>query len=224
MSPDVEFSGGREHHSVIFVVSGPSGSGKETAIHYLMAKHGVERVVTLTTREQRKGEVAGQPYEFVDNREFVRRGLAGELLEFVRTYGTNAYASPASLLGEDGASAECVLEMDPQGYVELKAKSNRKVVGIFLVPRSLDTLERRIATRSSVSDLDARLQVVSSQFIFSTLYEYCIINDEISDLYALLDAIVLIERARARAAQTSQDLVDEARRREYARLLDETNE
>lgn len=207
-------------HSAIFVVSGPSGSGKETAINYLMNTHGVDRVVTLTTRKIREGEVPGEQYEFVDDAEFVRRGIDGRLLEFNRTYGSDVYASPSSLLVEGDVPSECVLEMDPQGYVELKTKSRRKVVGIFLIPPSLAILHDRITSRASVSNLDARLQVVSSQFVFSTLYEYCVVNDAIDDLKKTLDAIVLVERARSIGLHLADDLLTEARRREYQRLLE----
>jgi guanylate kinase len=220
MSPDDALRhGGAPSNSTIFVVSGPSGSGKETAIHYLMAKHGVERVVTLTTRKLRKGEVSGQQYEFVDNAEFVRRGINGDLLEFNRTYGSHAYASPSSLLSEDGAPAECVLEMDPQGYVELKERSNRRVAGIFLVPPSLQTLRERITARSAVADLDARLRVASGQFVYSSLYEYRILNDNLNDLHAMLDAIILTERMQSLAGVAVRTMLDEARRREYESLL-----
>ncbi|MDX8149889.1 hypothetical protein SK854_47775 [Lentzea sp. BCCO 10_0061] len=224
MSSDVVHTyHGAPDNPTIFVVSGPSGSGKETAIHYLMAKHGVERVVTLTTRKLRDGEVSGQQYEFVDNEEFVRRGIAGELLEHVRTYGSDAYASPASLLSSENAIAECVLEMDPQGYVELKEKSDRKVIGVFLVPPTLQTLKDRIIARSSVPNLDARLHAATSQFVFSNLYEYRILNDGINDLHEALDAIIMIERMKSSAAGAVREMVDEARRIEYLDLLGDSD-
>ena len=72
---------------VLFVVSGPSGSGKGTLLDHLGADAGVARVPTFTTRAPRPGEEPGVDYVYLDDAEFWRRVEAGDIFEYTRTYG-----------------------------------------------------------------------------------------------------------------------------------------
>lgn len=210
--------------STIFVVSGPSGGGKGTAISYLVEHHRLRHVTTATTRQPRRDEVDGRDYHFFGVQEFVARGQRDEFFEYVRTYGTNAYAAPSSLLFDDSDVPESVVELDPQGFIELKARSVRRVVGLFLMPPSYDEMRKRILSRSPVDDLSARVDVAANQLVLSTLYDYATINGSKARLHKFIDSMIDVERSRRDARWLARELVRSARHAAYSRLQIESEE
>src|SRR5258708_5573482 len=114
---------------LLFVVSGPSGSGKGTATRWLVANGPLERITTYTTRRRRPTEVDGVDYHFVDEDELHHRHEQGLIFEYTRTYSDSLYGSPAAML--DAADPRpLVVELDPAGFVRTRAASARRVVGI----------------------------------------------------------------------------------------------
>ena len=82
--------------AVLLMLSGPSGVGKTTVAHRLLAKNiNLSRVVTCTTRLPREGESDGVDYHFLEEKEFQRRVEAGKFLEHAVVYGCLLYTSPS---------------------------------------------------------------------------------------------------------------------------------
>ena len=147
-------------------------------MNHLLAE-GLTKVVTYTTRAPRADEVEGVDYRFISEETFREYHTAGRFLEFNRTYGSSAYASPFELLDYDDATTAQVVELDPEGFFFLKSHSSRRVVGIFLLPPSIEEIDLRITLRSDDVDREARLVAAHQQIASAWQYDYVISNREL---------------------------------------------
>jgi guanylate kinase len=183
---------------LLFVVSGPSGSGKETVIaHLTQVVPGLERITTFTTRPMRPGETEGAPYHFVSDAEFERKLAAGELCESERVYGSYRYGSPREVLTGQ-THGDAIIELDPNGYRYLKRSRSAPTVGIFLLPPNLSTLGERITQRYPETDVAARLEIARTQILQAGDYDYLLMNDDRAT--CLGEARIICEAERARYA------------------------
>jgi len=82
----------------LFIISGPSGAGKGTALDWMVLSGLVRRVPTYTTRAARPTERDGIEYNFVSDEAFTKLREEGQLIEYTRTYSDSYYGSPRELL------------------------------------------------------------------------------------------------------------------------------
>src|SRR5262245_8460531 len=143
---------------LMLVLSSPSGAGKTTLSRRLLqSDSGVELSVSVTTRTQRPGEVDGRDYHFIDATRFDAMVEAGELLEWAQVFGTRsctprAPVKAALVLGRYGLCDidwQVTQQMQEQ---QLKKKTGRDLVSIFVLPPSVPDLEQRLPTRAQDSD------------------------------------------------------------------------
>jgi guanylate kinase len=173
----------------LLVVSGPSGSGKQTAIDHLRsAPISLEHVVTYTTRNPRMGEVDGVSYRFTTEKEFWALVEAGQIFEYTRTYGDSLYGSPTEL-AEPSSDHPQICELDPVGLIRLKRFTRRPIVSLFILPPSLEVLAQRVRQRSNDSNLEVRLAVAKQQIEMAAAYDYIILNDRLDEFLVELSAI-----------------------------------
>ena len=165
---------------ILFVISGPSGSGKGEALSILRDELSISQVVTWTSRPPRPQEINGVDYNFVSPEEFTALADDGRFLEFNRTYGAHAYGSPSTILSFVEDTPAQVMELDPEGFLFLKANSTRRIIGLFICPASIAQLDERIRSRAPVNDLENRLQTARRQIRLSHVYDFVFSND--SDL------------------------------------------
>lgn len=137
---------------LLIVISGPSGAGKGTALDHATRTLPLRRVPTYTTRPMRQGEKNGIDYEYVDEEEFLQLHAAGVIFEYTRTYSRSYYGSPSALLHDD-IQDPLIVELDPNGFVRVRAASARRVVGIFVATSSESELRARLAARAQDSDI-----------------------------------------------------------------------
>lgn len=169
-------------HGRLFVISAPSGTGKGTIINEILKKR--DKIVTsisATTREPREGEKDGEAYYFITKDTFCEMIEKGEFLEHAEFVG-NYYGTPRSaILKNIESGIDTILEIDVQGAKQVKA-SMPEAVMIFIIPPSMDELERRLRSRGTDSEqsLTARLDRAKEELAESGLYEYNVVNDEIA--------------------------------------------
>jgi len=194
----------------VFIVSGPSGVGKSSIIHAVLARRPSLRLsVSTTTRPPRPGEVDGVDYHFVSLEDFERRIREGDFLEWARSYD-NYYGTGAheiERIQADGCHA--LLDVDTQGAQQVQA-GHRGAVYIFIAPPDLDTLEARLRGRGTETEevLQKRLARAADEISRSHLYEHLIVNqvveDAVQEFLAIIDREaerpVAFERSGARAA------------------------
>ena len=197
---------------LLFVVSGPSGSGKGEAIRILTEQLDLARTTTYTTRPARPGEVDGRNYWFLSLERFWALESEGRFLEYNQTYGSHIYASPAELRAFGDSTPDAVVELDPDGYQLVRRFSARRVIGLFLLPPSIDTLMARINERSPEADLDERMEVARRQLAQAWNYDQLLVNESLGELEDDLRACVETYRSHQRATRHLLSSLAELRR------------
>jgi guanylate kinase len=174
----------------LFVLAAPSGAGKTTLVHALVARNpDLKFSISYTTRERRKNEEHGRDYFFVDKDEFLRLQEAGELLEsamvFDNYYGTSRSQVDQHL--KNGRSV--VLEIDWQGAQQVR-ESMPSAVTVFIMPPSITELERRLRDRKTDTDevIARRLTDALGDMSHWNEFDYVIINDDLGQAVSRLQA------------------------------------
>lgn len=164
---------------ILLVVSGPSGVGKSSVVDGLLEETGAAFSVSATTRPPRSGEVDGEDYHFVSPAAFDRLIDDGELLEWAE-YGGYRYGTPrAPVLEHLEAGENVVLDIENNGAHQVKAAFPEAVL-VFIVPPSIDELERRLRSRGDTSDeaVRKRLSVAESQIADAEgSFDHLVVND-----------------------------------------------
>jgi len=190
---------------LVFVVCGPSGSGKSTLLEALLEREPKLRFsVSMTTRAPRAGEADGRDYFFVDPARFQAAREAGELLEWAEVHG-QLYGTPRGPLERQReAGQEVVLDIDVQGAAQVREKL-ADAIFIFVQPPSLAVLEERLRARGteSAEQIARRLQTAQEEFRHQHEFDYLVVNEDLQEALADLQAIVRAERCRVRSSGQS---------------------
>ena len=185
---------------LLFVLSAPSGTGKDSVIHELK-KQGMDFYViaSVTTRAPRAGESEGNPYHFVSQEQFTRLVENDELIEYANVHG-NWYGQPRKVIRDQlNAGHDVLLKIDVQGAATIHQKVPEAIF-IFLVPSSLEELEQRLTDRQTESEpeLMRRLADARKELAQQHWYDYIIVNRQghLEEAVDLLRAIMQAEHAR----------------------------
>jgi guanylate kinase len=189
---------------VLFVISGPSGAGKGTALRWVVGSGLVNRVTTYTTRPPRPGERDGVEYHFVDESTFFELHKKGAIFEYTRTYSDACYGSPSVLL-QDEDPHPLAVELDPAGFVRVCASSSRRVVGVFVTTNTEEELRERIAARGQGREADRRLRIRTDQLTWAWMYDYVLVNDDRDEFLQHLETVVRSELLRTGGARHMLD-------------------
>jgi guanylate kinase len=184
----------------LFVVSGPSGAGKDTLVEGLKARH--ERLrysVSATTRDPRPGERDAVDYFFVTHDEFERRLRDNVFLEW-RRYNENYYGTPRSFVENVLREGyDIVMKPEVNGALAIKERFPDAVL-IFIVPDKFSYLRSRLEARRTETNeqIAARLEIAHDEFTYVRRFDYLVINEEAQPQRAVddLEAIVRSERYR----------------------------
>ena len=182
----------------IFIVSAPSGSGKNTVMNEVMALFPKMRYsISATTRAMRPGETDGVSYYFVSEKRFDEMLEKGELLEHTgyvgHRYGTPA--KPLLALVEDGY--DVVMDVDVVGGLAIKEKIPEAVL-VFLVTPSIDELRRRLVCRGDVAPdvIEQRIAKAYEELPKAELYDYIVVNDDLKTAVDEMRSIVTAEKCK----------------------------
>lgn len=176
----------------LFVITAPSGAGKTTLVHELISREpGLAFSISYTTRPKREGEQTGKDYFFASQREFEEMLSRDAFLEhaevFDHHYGT-AREQVEELLS---AGRNVILEIDWQGAAQVRANMP-ECSSIFILPPSLEELERRLRGRATDSEevIRRRFGDAVADMSHWEEFDYAVINDELADAADQLHAIV----------------------------------
>lgn len=185
---------------LLFVLSAPSGTGKDSVIQALK-EQGMDFyvVASVTTRAPRAGESEGNPYHFVSQKQFRQFVENDELIEYANVHG-NWYGQPRKVIRDQlDAGHDVLLKIDVQGAATIHQKVPEAIF-IFLVPSSLEELQQRLTNRQTESETELmrRLADARKELAEKHWYDYVVVNRQghLEEAVDLLRAIMLAEHAR----------------------------
>jgi guanylate kinase len=200
---------------VLLIISSPSGAGKTTLCNRLRKEFtDLAFSVSHTTRKPRPNEVNGREYHFVEVSEF--RGLAasGAFAEWAEVHGNLYGTSLKEIETARRRNATGILfDIDFQGARQIRAKVP-DAVAVFVLPPSLDELERRLRGRATDDEdtVQKRLAKAQKEIENYALFDYLVVNDDLELAYDRLRSVVLAESARRiRKAMLAESLLRHGR-------------
>ncbi|MDD3326864.1 MAG: guanylate kinase [Zoogloea sp.] len=199
----------------LFIVTAPSGAGKTTLVSGLLERDPLVRLsVSYTTRAPRTGEVNGQHYHFIDVPAFRALRDQGEFLEWAEVHNNYYGTSKRWLEEQTRAGRDILLEIDWQGAQQVR-KVFPKAVGVFILPPSLEELERRLRGRGTDSEdvIARRVLGARGEMRHVAEFDYVIINEDLPA--ALEDLVAVVRASRLRYAN------QEARQPEFFHYLEQ---
>lgn len=181
------------------VVSGPSGAGKSTICKRLLHDPRIVFSVSATTRKKREGEVDGRDYHFLSREEFRRKVEAGEFIEWAEVFGNLYGTLRAPMLATLDSGKTCLLEIDVQGALQLRALGEPGVY-VFIAPPGFEELRKRLVARNTETPevLERRLHKAEDEYRERMKYDHIVVNDDLERAVSQLKQILgLDEPARA---------------------------
>jgi guanylate kinase len=195
---------------LLIVISAPSGGGKTTLCHRLLAASAnMTRAITCTTRAPRPGEKDGVDYYFLDPTAFLQRVEAGSFLEHATVYGKSYGTLKAEVVEKLREGRDVLLNVDVQGAAAIRSQAEqlpelkRALVTVFITPDSLRVLEERLRKRGQDSDgsIQQRMSVARQEIAQWENFDYLIISTTIEEDLRRMQAILAAERMRTNHAK-----------------------
>ena len=194
--------GDRSSRPLLVVLSGPSGVGKDAVLARMRKlERPFHYVITSTTRPKRAGEKNGVNYHFLSQKEFQQMIDKHQFLEWATVYG-NYYGVPKDdITSALSKGVDTIVKVDVQGAATIK-KILPQAVFIFLMPPSVEELEKRLRRRRSESseDLALRLERAKGEIKSLPLFDYVITShqNKLDEVVSQIDAIVAAEKCRVK--------------------------
>lgn len=187
--------------AILFVVTGPSGSGKGTVMRAIInAFRDMVKIATYTTRPPRSNEENGFDYHFVSEVEFLAKVASGEIAEHEQVYKDHYYGSPSF---DPHKGPDKVMELDYKGMFKYQ-RITKRMVSIFVAPPSMEEMVARITRRSNELNIENRIKNALEQMQYVEHYDYVILNDRVEDACTEAVAIVQAERCRRDKGQRTR--------------------
>lgn len=177
----------------VIVIVAPSGAGKTTIAQRLLADYPKIRFsVSATTRPPRDGEVDGEDYYFLSDKEFDQKVAKEEFLEWEH-YSGNKYGtlrSEVDKLVESGYFP--LLDIEVKGALNVQKLYNSGAISIFIEPPSMEELKNRLSNRGSETkeSLGKRLKRAKMEMQYADHFDYSVVNDDLETAYAEVKEII----------------------------------
>lgn len=185
----------------LFVISGPSGVGKNTILNQIIMRcENVRYSISATSRAMRPGEINGESYYFVSREKFEQMIAQGELLEYAEYVG-NYYGTPLKPIQDaTNQGVDIVMDVEVIGALKIKEKMPDAVL-VFVTAPSFEEIERRLLNRGDVAKdvMQDRLERARWESEQSSKYDYIVLNDTVENAIDKLIAIMKAEKCRTTA-------------------------
>ena len=192
---------------LLFVVSGPSGAGKDTLVDALRSRMPRLRYsVSATTRAPRHGEREGEHYFFMTREAFAARQAANGFLEY-REYNEHLYGTPRDFIEATlGQGYDVIMKPEVNGALAIKAAYPDAVL-IFLVPDRFSHLRDRLLARrtETTEEIAKREEIAHREMQFIREFDYLVINEEGKPEQAAADLQAILQAERFRIHRYTDD-------------------
>lgn len=180
----------------LIVFSAPSGSGKTTIVHYLLAQKELNLgfSVSVTSREKRGKEIDREDYHFISKNQFKKHIKNDDLVEWEEVYHDNFYGTLKSEIERIWSNNKHVIfDIDVIGGLGIKKIFPEQTLAIFVQPPSIEVMEERLRNRKTDSEekIIERVKKAEKELKFATDFDIILINDTLDK--AQKEAYKLIE-------------------------------
>lgn len=171
--------------SKLFIFSAPSGAGKTTIVKELLKRDlNLKFSISACSRPKRKNEIHGKDYYFLSVDDFKKRIEENEFLEWEEVYKDQFYGtlkSEVSRLLDEGYNV--VFDVDVIGGINIKKQYGDKAMSIFVMPPSIEELEKRLIARSTESEtsLAKRIGKAKAEIEYSSQFDEVVINNNLKE-------------------------------------------
>lgn len=181
---------------LLVIMSAPSGCGKDTVFRELLKRRDdVVESVSATTRQPREGEIDGVNYFFLTRKQFEKKIKENGFIEYAN-YNGNYYGTPVEGVKNAVESGKvCFLIIEVQGAQKVMKMFPYNSISIFLLPPSMEILEKRLRNRDSDGEemIKQRLNIANIELSYKDRYNYQIVNDDIDVCVNEIDKIICNE-------------------------------
>ena len=174
-------------YGILFVISAPSGSGKTTLVEALRQTPNFLYSVSCTTRAPRAGEIEGEDYQFLSDRDFRARVAAGDFLEHAQVHGDFYGTLRGPLITNLKNGIDVLIDIDTQGADTIR-KSDDPIIrealaDVFIMPPDLEELRRRLLKRGTETpeQIESRLKTAAREMELWRDYRYTIISKSVEE-------------------------------------------
>lgn len=169
----------------VIIFSAPSGSGKTTLVkHCLEAFPELEFSVSCTTRSPRGTEQNGIDYHFISPDEFREKIAEDAFVEFEEVYHDKFYGTLKSEVERIWQSGKTVIfDVDVKGGISLKKYFGDKALSVFIMPPSVEELERRLVSRATddPETIKTRVAKASEEMTYKDQFDAIIVNNDLDE-------------------------------------------
>jgi guanylate kinase len=174
-------------HGILFVISAPSGAGKTTLVEALRQTPNLFYSVSCTTRAPRTGEIDGEDYQFLSDKDFLARVEAGDFLEHAHVHGDYYGTLRKPVLTNLKNGVDVLIDIDTQGAVAIRNCDDpiirEALSDVFIMPPDLEELRQRLLKRGTedVQQIDSRLATAAREMELWRSYRYTIISGSVEE-------------------------------------------
>ena len=190
---------------LLIVVSGPSGSGKDSVLNQMKEMNlPLHFVVTATTRPMREGEVEGKDYFFVSEARFLEMIQHDELLEWAHVYNDYKGIPKWQIRQAFASRLDVIMRLDVQGAATIR-RMHPQALLIFLTVDSQEEMEARLQARRTESPESLKLRVITALQEMKRIPEFDYVvpnhNDQLNQTVETILAIIRAEHHRSKPRQ-----------------------
>ncbi len=178
----------------VMVFSAPSGAGKTTIVtHLLKTFNKLEFSVSATSRAPRGQEVDGKDYYFLSVKEFKKRIKNGEFVEYEEVYPGSFYGTLKSEVERIWAKGNVIMfDVDVKGGVSIKKIFGEKAFTVFIMPPSLEVMEKRLRARGTDSEeaIKTRVAKAAEEMTYAAKFDAVLVNDVLEESFEKAERLV----------------------------------
>jgi guanylate kinase len=178
------------------IISAPSGAGKTTIVKHLLGIESLKLAfsVSACTRQMRAGEVNGHDYHFMTVDRFKSLIEEGAFLEWEEVYKNNYYGTLKSEVERIWKTEHHVLfDVDVMGGINLKSKFGEKALAVFIMPPSIEVLQKRLQERGteSAEKIQNRINKAVHELKFVRKFDLTLLNDDLTEALQEAEQLVI---------------------------------